>query len=395
MIKDSRIVLGITGSIAAYKGADLASKLTQGGAIVDVVMTKAACELIRPMTFKALTNRPIHTDMWDVAHEGISHIELAKAADAVLIAPASADFIAKLAYGLADDILSATVLATRSPIVIAPAMNVNMYENSITQENIQKLKDRGFIFIEPAEGHLACGDVGRGKLADVEDIIGEMHKIIGRSGPMAGKKVVVTAGGTREPIDSVRFISNLSSGKMGYAIAEAARDQGANVVLVTSSQIKCPAGIEPVHVQTALEMRDAVHKACKDADAIIMAAAVADYHLETPFKNKIKKKSATLDLNLVRTPDIIAEVKGDLVKIGFAAESEDINKNAKAKLKKKGLDLIVANDVTQDAWGFGSEYNKVTLIDPEGNVNEYPVMTKRKVADLILDWLTSSPKWVK
>ena len=395
MIKDSHIVLGITGSIAAYKGADLASKLTQGGAVVDVVMTKAACELIRPMTFKALTNRPIHTDMWDVDHEGISHIELAKAADAVLIAPASADFIAKLAYGLADDLLSATVLATRSPIVIAPAMNVNMYENSVTQENIQKLKNRGFVFIEPDEGHLACGDVGRGKLADVEDIIGTMHKIIGRSGPMAGKKVIVTAGGTREPIDSVRFISNLSSGKMGYAIAEAARDQGANVVLVTSSQIKTPAGIESIHVQTALEMHDAVLKACKDADAIIMAAAVADYHLEKPFKNKIKKKSATLDLSLVRTPDIIAEVSGDIIKIGFAAESENINKNAIEKLNKKGLDLIVANDVTQDAWGFGSEYNKVTLIDPEGNINEFPVMTKRKVADIICDWLTSCPKWVK
>ncbi len=395
MIKDLNIVLGVTGSIAAYKAVDIANKLTQDGANVDVVMTRSAQEFVTPLTFQTLTRRKVYTSLWDESNEGVVHIDLAQKADVVLIAPATANIIAKLANGYADDLLTDVVLATRSPVVIAPAMNVNMYENAITQENIQKLKDRGFIFIEPVEGRLACGVYGKGKLAETHHILGIIRTVIGRSGDMAGKKVVITAGGTREPIDPVRFISNRSSGKMGHALAEAARDRGALVTLITASTMDYPAGMDIIPVNTADEMCAEVVKACKDADALMMTAAVSDYKPSNVAKQKIKKSDQELDLHLSKNTDILSQVKEDMIKIGFAAESNDIIRNAIEKLHKKELDLIVANDITQDAWGFGSEYNKVTLIDGNENINELPIMTKRKVSDVICDWLVSNPKWTK
>ena len=395
MIKDSNIVLGVTGSIAAYKAVDIANKLTQDGANVDVVMTQSAREFVTPLTFQTLTRRKVYTSLWDEGNEGVVHIDLAQKADIVLIAPATANIIAKLANGYADDLLTDVVLATRSPVVIAPAMNVNMYENAITQENIQKLKERGFIFIEPVEGRLACGVYGKGKLAETNHILGIIRTVIGRSGDMAGKKVVITAGGTREPIDPVRFISNRSSGKMGYALAEAARDRGALVTLITASTMDYPAGMDIIPVNTADEMCAEVVKACKNADALMMTAAVSDYKPSNVAKQKIKKSDQELDLHLSKNTDILSQVKEDMIKIGFAAESNDIIQNAIEKLHKKELDLIVANDIMQDAWGFGSEYNKVTLIDGNEKINELPIMTKRKVSDIICDWLVSNPKWTK
>jgi phosphopantothenoylcysteine decarboxylase/phosphopantothenate--cysteine ligase len=279
MLKNKTIVLGVSGGIAAYKTADLASKLTQVGARVEVVMTEAAMEFVTPLTFRALTNRPVATGMFDAVSEwSIEHVSLADAADIVVVAPATADLIAKLACGIADELILSTILATKAPVLIAPAMDVNMFENAATQENITKLKKRGYSFIEPGYGRMASGKIGRGRLADNENIMGAIAKILGQSGDLAGKKFVVTAGGTQEPIDPVRYISNRSSGKMGYAVAEAARDRGAEVKLITSSHMLAdPAGVDIVHVDTAAEMKNAVEKAVKKADALIMAAAVADY----------------------------------------------------------------------------------------------------------------------
>ena len=396
MIKDSNIVLGITGSIAAYKAAVLASKLTQAGARVDVVMTDSAQKFITELTLRSVTGRPVAVSMWDKSCElNIEHISLAERADAVLIAPATANFIGKLAAGIADDLLSCVVLATRSPVIIAPAMNVNMYENAVTQENIARLKSRGFVFIEPANGRLACGAVGSGRLAEIEDIIGTMRMVLGRSGDMAGKKVVVTAGGTREALDPVRFISNRSSGKMGYALAEAARDRGALVTLISSASLAEPTGMEMVYVETAGQMREAVTKAIPGACALVMSAAVADYQSAHPAVEKIKKDSQALVLELVRTPDILAEVRGDFIKVGFAAESADLIANATGKLKKKNLDLIVANDITQPGWGFGADSNKVTLIDSGGLIEDLPLMSKRRIAERLWDWVVSHPRMNK
>jgi len=387
MLTDKTIILGITGGIAAYKAADLASKLTQAGAKVEVVMTEAATEFISPLTLRSLTGRPVVTDMFEPASEfSIEHIALAEAADVVVIAPATANTIAKLAGGIADNILCCTVLATKAPVIVAPAMNVNMYQNSITQDNLAKLKARGFTIVGPEYGRLASGKVGMGRLAKVEEIIGTIKQVLGRNSDLSGKRIVVTAGGTKEPIDPVRHIGNRSSGKMGYAIAEAALDRGAEVKLVTApTSLPEPAGIEVVSVKTAVEMKEAVDKAVTQADALIMAAAVADYQPKNVAKAKIKKKSPSLTLELIRTPDILAEVKGNFLKVGFAAESEDMVANAKQKLEKKQLDLIVANDITDKDSAFGSDTNKVTLISRDGKIDSLPLLTKREVADKILD----------
>ncbi len=387
MLTDKTIILGITGGIAAYKAADLASKLTQAGAKVEVVMTEAATEFISPLTLRSLTGRPVVTDMFEPASEfSIEHIALAEAADVVIIAPATANTIAKLAGGIADNILCCTVLATKAPVIVAPAMNVNMYQSSITQDNLAKLKARGFTTVGPDYGRLASGKIGLGRLAEVEEIIGTIKQVLGRNGNLSGKRIVVTAGGTQEPIDPVRHIGNRSSGKMGYAIAEAARDRGAEVKLVTApTSLPEPAGIEVVSVKTAAEMKEAVDKAVTQADALIMAAAVADYQPKNVAKAKIKKKSPSLTLELIRTPDILAEVKGNFLKVGFAAESEDMVANAKQKLEKKKLDLIAANDITDKDSAFGSDTNKVTLIERDGKIDSLPLLTKREVADKILD----------
>ncbi len=387
MLANKTVVLGITGGIAAYKAADITSKLTQAGARVEVVMTKSATKFIAPLTLRSLTGRPVVTDMFKLTTEfSLEHIALADAADVVVIVPATANIIAKLATGVADDMLSCTVLATKAPVIVAPSMDVNMFQNSITQDNLAKLRARGFTIVDTAYGYLASGKIGVGRLAETETIIGTIKQVLGRSGDLAGKRIVVTAGGTREPIDPVRHIGNRSSGKMGYAVAEAARDRGAAVTLITAAtSLPEPVGIEVIPVETAVQMKEAVTKATAQADVLIMAAAVADYQSKSVSKTKIKKETPNLTLELVRTPDILAEVKGRFVKVGFAAESEDIVANAKRKLEKKQLDIIIANDITDADSGFGVDTNKVTLIDRDGKVESLPLLTKREVADRILD----------
>jgi phosphopantothenoylcysteine decarboxylase/phosphopantothenate--cysteine ligase len=325
--------------------------------------------------------------MFDMSSEfSIEHVALAERADIVVIAPATACIIAKLAAGIADDILSCTVLATTAPLLIAPAMNVNMYQNSITQDNLSKLRERGFTIVGPSTGTLASGDVGPGRLADIDQIMAAIYHILEKEKDLEGKRIVVTAGGTREPIDPVRYISNRSSGKMGYALAEAARDRGASVVLISApTALAIPIGVETIQVESALQMREEVSKSASQTDVLIMTAAVADYRPAAPLETKIKREASTMRLELTRNPDILAEVKGDLLKIGFAAESENLVENARKKLVGKNLDLIVANDITAPSSGFDAETNKVTLLDREGNIEELPLLPKSEVAHKILD----------
>jgi len=387
MLSNKTIVLGITGSIAAYKAAEIASQLTQAGAKVNVILTEEAVQFISPVTFRAITGRPVVTEMFDLASEfSIEHVSLAKAADIVVIAPATANIIAKLAAGIADDMLCCTVLATKAPMVIAPAMEINMYNNPVTQDNLHKLKVRNFVIIGPTTGWLASGKKGLGRLADINDIIGGIRQVLERSGDLAAKHIVVTAGGTQEPIDPVRYISNRSSGKMGYALAEAARDRGAKVTLVAApASLPEPVGVDVVKVSTAKEMLRAVEKVTRRADALVMAAAVADYRPTKAVKDKIKKGEAELTLKLECTQDILGSVKGNFIKVGFAAESSNLMENAKRKLKQKGLDFIVANDITANDSGFGADTNRVTIIDRQGKVDSLPLMTKREVAERVLD----------
>jgi phosphopantothenoylcysteine decarboxylase/phosphopantothenate--cysteine ligase len=388
MLNNKTVVLGITGGIAAYKAADLASKLTQAGARVEVVMTEAATKFITPLTLRNITHRQVVTDMFEPASEwSVEHVALAEAADVVVIAPATANTIARLATGIADNMLGTVVLATKAPVIIAPAMNDLMYSNSITQANVAKLKARGFTFIEPEYGRLASGKIGKGRLPETTDIIELIEQVLRQKQDLKDKRIVVTAGGTREPIDPVRHIGNRSSGKMGYAIAEAAQDRGANVTLISANvSLEEPGGVEVVKVQTASDMKKAVVKAVKKTDALIMAAAVADYQPEVIAKSKIKKESAqNLTLKLIKTPDILGEVKGNFIKVGFAAESENLVANAKKKLVNKKLDLIIANDITLSDSGFDTDTNRVTIIDKQGKVVELPLISKREVADKILD----------
>jgi len=386
MLANKTVILGVTGSIAAYKAADLASRLTQAGARVEVIMTEPATRFVSPLTLRGVTGRPVVTSMWELNSEfSIEHVSLAEAADIVVIAPATANVIAHLAGGLAGSMLTATVLATTAPVVIAPAMNVNMYENPVTQENIAKLKKRGFVFVGPGYGRLATGKKGSGRLAGVAEILGAVAQVLGKKGDLAGRRIVVTAGGTREPVDPVRYIGNRSSGKMGHALADAARDRGAIVSLITTTSPSVAAGIEVIPVETANEMKQAVDRAAAAVDALIMAAAVADYRPKKAAKSKIKKDAAGLTLELTRTADILAGVSGNFIKVGFAAESEDMVANARRKLMEKGLDLIVANDITDPDSGFGADTNKVTIIDKEGKAEELPLLTKWEVADRILD----------
>jgi len=391
MIRNKTIVLGITGSIAAYKAAEIASQLTQAGAKVSVIMTKEAIQFISPVTFRAITGRPVVTEMFDLASEfSIEHVSLAEAADMVVIAPATANIIAKLAAGIADDLLCCTVLATKAPVVVAPAMETNMYNNPVTQDNLSRLKVRNFVIIGPAKGWLASGKKGLGRLADINDIIGSINQILGRGGDLAGKQIVVTAGGTREAIDPVRFVGNRSSGKMGFAVAEAARDRGAKVTLITSpTTLTDPVGVEVTHITSAVQMKEAVTKATAKCDALIMAAAVADYMPKSTARGKIKKAVAgeSLTLELKRTPDILSAVKGDFIRVGFAAETtENLLEHAKRdELMKKNLDLVAANDISTPGAGFDVDTNIVTLIDRKGRLENLPLMSKREVADKVLD----------
>ncbi len=387
-LKGKRIVLGVTGSIAAYKAADLTSKLVQQGALVDVVMSEGAVNFIAPLTFRSLTHRPVLHQLFDPASDaGIEHVALAENCDVIVVAPATANVMAKAANGLADDLLTCMLLATRRPVVLAPAMDGYMFDNPATQENVSRLLSRGWTMIGPGEGRLASGLVGRGRLADVEDIIGGVKQVLGRERDLAGKSVVVTAGGTQEPIDPVRHIGNRSSGKMGYAIAEVARDRGANVTLVsTQTSLRAPYGVEFVRADTAEEMRKEVVGRAAGADILVMAAAVADFRPATEAEHKIKKSGGGMTLELRETTDILAEASGQrLVKVGFAAESQDLVTNARKKMRRKGVDLMVANNITDEGSGFGSDTNRVVIIDSDGVLDELPLLPKSEVAHLLLD----------
>jgi phosphopantothenoylcysteine decarboxylase/phosphopantothenate--cysteine ligase len=339
---------------------------------------------------ECLSEKEVITEMFPERRMvGTRHISLAQWADLILVAPATYNLIGKIATGIADDILTTVISSTKALVVFAPAMNVNMYENSVTQDNLAKLRDRGFTIVGPAYGRLASGIVGLGRLVDINEILGTVCQVLGRNGDLAGRRIVVTAGGTQELIDPVRCLTNRSSGKMGYALAEAARDRGAQVVLVSApSALSKPVSVEVVDVRTAEEMYAAVKKVVSKADALIMAAAVADYRPKLASKSKIKRQQASsLTLELERTPDILGEVKGKFIRVGFAAESENLVANAKEKLQKKQLDLIVANDITATGSGIGADTNKVVIIDHKGKVEELPLLPKRQVADRILDKL--------
>jgi phosphopantothenoylcysteine decarboxylase/phosphopantothenate--cysteine ligase len=388
-LSGANIVLGVTGSIACYKSADLASKLVQQGATVDVILTDGASNFITPLTFRSLTHRPVVLDMFDTNSElAVEHVALAKRADIIIVAPATANFLAKIANGLADDALSATILASAAPVAVAPAMDGHMYENAATQENLSKLQSRGVVVIGPAEGYLASGLRGVGRLVDTAQIIDSMCAIIGQNGDLSGKSIVVSAGGTQEPIDPVRVITNHSSGKMGYAIAQAARDRGARTILVTApTSLPDPGGIEVRKASSVAQMREAVLSACQGADALIMAAAVSDYRPAEISEQKIKKTddSEGLVLNLVKNADFFREVPEGVLRVGFAAESQDLLANAKKKLSEKNMSLIAANDITAPDSGFNVDTNRVILIDRDGGAEELPLLSKYEVGHRILD----------
>jgi len=387
-VDNKQVVLGITGSIACYKAVDLCSKLVQGGALVDVILSYGATQFVTPLTFRSITHRPVVTKVFDANSElSVEHVSLAQRADVVVVAPATANTIAKLALGLADDSLTTTILATAAPVVVAPAMDTGMYDNPVTQENLAKLKSRGVTIVGPGQGRLASGLLGWGRLLEPAELLGHIAAVLGRQGDLANRTVVVSAGGTLEAIDPVRVITNRSSGKMGYAIAEAARDRGAHTILVTASTtLPDPPVVEVHHVESALEMRDAIASSSRNADALLMAAAVSDYRSVTTAEQKIKKGSEdTLTIELTKTPDILAETQGPKIKVGFAAETEDLIANARQKLASKNVDLFVANDVGAAGAGFGKDTNKVTILDRDGEAQDLPLMTKYEVAHRILD----------
>lgn len=386
VLSGKRVVLGVSGSIAAFKAVTLASDLVKAGADVDVILTPAAQRFVTPLSFSAIVHRPVLTDLFDPSRDAVPHVALGVDADAFIVAPATADCVAGLAHGFGDDALRATALSSRAPMFIAPAMETLMFEHPATQENLQILRRRGATIIEPAIGRLASGRVGRGRFAEPSEIVAIVRERLGRQKDLAGRHVVVTAGGTQEPIDPVRFIGNRSSGKMGFALAEAARDRGARVTLVTGpTALKHPASIDVRSVATAVDMRDAILSAIVGADAIVMASAVADYRVADVSDHKLKRGPEGLTLRLVPNPDIIAGISGaNLIKVGFAAETENLLANARLKLDRKGLDLIVANDVSSPDSGFGSETNRVVLVDASGT-EELPLLSKREVADRILD----------
>jgi phosphopantothenoylcysteine decarboxylase/phosphopantothenate--cysteine ligase len=389
MLQGKKIILGVTGSIAAYKSAELTREFVKRGAAVRVIMTRNAAEFINPLTFQTLSGNPVYSDMYSsINHYSLAHISLAEDADIVVIAPATANIIGKIASGLADDLLTATVMTTKAPVLICPAMNTNMYENKIVQENITRLISKGCLFMEPAYGELACSYKGRGRLPESLEIVEEVESTLTIK-DLEGEQILVTAGPTREPFDPVRYITNYSSGKMGYALAIAGRRRGANVVLISGpSTLSIPRGITFVSVSTAMEMRDAVMAHLESSTIVVKAAAVADYRPSTVLKSKIKKKNGPLTISLERNPDIIAEIgkkKGNRILVGFAVETENLIESARAKLFDKQMDLIVANDVTQVGAGFGYDTNIIKILDRKGGQLELPMMDKIEAADRILD----------
>lgn len=390
-LADKHIVLGVTGSIACYKAVDLASKLTQAGALVDTILSYGATRFVTPLAFRSITHREVVTDTFDLDSEFSNHhVALARQADIVVIAPATVNCIAKLAVGLADDPLTTTVIATGAPLLIAPAMDAHMFDHPATRENLARLRERGVAIAGPAPGRLASGLMGMGRLLEPLDLLGHIAAALGRTGDLAGRTIVVSAGGTREPIDPVRVITNNSSGKMGYALAEAARDRGARAVLITApTSLPDPPLVQVIQVQTAGQMGEAVFSQLAGADALIMAAAVADYRPATAAGQKIKKSQADLTIELTRTTDILEAATGKFVKVGFSAESENLIANARDKVRRKALDLIVANDITDPDSGFGRDTNRVVLIDRQLQVEELPVLSKYQVSHRILDRVVS------
>ncbi len=408
MLQNRRIIVGVCGGIASYKAVELVSRLQQAGALVDVILTKHAEDFIRPLTFATMSHRPAYTDLWEASgHAAETHIELGEKAELLAIVPATANTIAKLACGIADNMLTAVALATKAPLLVAPAMYHNMYNHPATQANLTLLQERGASIVGPVVGHLASGAVGPGRLPETDVLLGAIRMVLGRNGNLAGHHVVITAGGTQEPIDPVRYVGNRSSGKMGYALAEEARDRGAHVTLISGPvALQAPYGVKLQAVDTALQMRNAVHEAIVDADVLIMSAAVADYRPAAPAARKIKKGETQqgsdgadgLTLHLVQNPDILGElvhapdeqlenvrIPQRLVRVGFAAETNDIVRNAQAKLEAKQLSMLVANDVSRSDSGFGSDTNKVFIFRADAPMEDLPVMSKTDVAAAIWD----------
>lgn len=389
---EKNIVVGVSGGIAAYKACDVVSKLKKQGFKIDVIMTKNAQEFVSPLTFQTLSNQKVVTDMFETPSDwNVEHIELAKKADVFVIVPATANIIGKIANGIADDMLTTTIMATEAKKVIVPAMNTKMYHNPLVQENILKLKKHGYYFIEPVSGLLACGDTGKGKMEDSTVIVEELCLIANQTKEMAGCKVTVTAGATTEDIDPVRYLTNRSTGKMGYAIAEQAILKGATVVLISGkTNLKPPRGLSKfIEVRSAEEMYQEVKREFFDTDILIKAAAVADFTPKVVAKNKIKKQDENLVIDLKRTKDIAFEMgqlkKSNQVMVGFAAETESVLEHAVQKLKKKNLDFIVSNDLTKSGAGFGTDTNIVNFLLPDGEIEKYDLMKKKEVADRILE----------
>ncbi len=383
------IALGVTGSIAAYKALDLASRLVQADAHVVAMLTDGAARFVSPLAFTAIVHMPVITDLFDPQSElGMDHVTLAKQADLVIVAPATANTLAKMAHGLADDPVTTTILATQVPVLVAPAMDAHMFDHPLTQSNLAILRERGVYVAGPVSGRMASGLVGTGRMVEPEELVGHARLVLGRTGDLAGRRIVVTAGGTEEAIDPVRVITNRSSGKMGYAVAEAARDRGATVILVAArSSLPDPVGVEVVRATSAADMDTEVKRAVEGADALVMAAAVANWTPTDFSPDKMKKGTGdAVTLVLDRTKDILASIeRAGLIKVGFAAETEDLQQNARAKLASKGLDLIVANDVTTPGTGFCADDNRVTLIGRDGGPDELPTMSKYEIGHRILD----------
>lgn len=401
-----KIALGVTGGVAAYKAAELVRRLQQEKLDVQVVMTRGAQEFVKPLTFAALTGQKVITEMFGAddaspanVESAIEHIAVAHRIDLLLVAPATADILGKFAHGIADDFLTTLYLATKAPVMVAPAMNVNMWEHAATQANVQALRARGVHLLNPDEGYLACGMTGAGRLAAVETIARRACELLGLRHDFEGQTVLITAGPTREDIDPLRFLTNRSSGKMGYALAEAAQRRGAHVVLVSGpTDLKVPEGVDWIPVRTAEEMRRHVIERAGECGVVVMAAAVADYRLATVHSQKLKRREGSLALELEATPDILAELgreKGRRILVGFAAETEHLAENAKSKLERKGADMVVANDVTQEGAGFDADTNIVTLYTRDGRERALPKMNKFDVANRVLDQVLEIQKQSK
>lgn len=404
-LSGKRVLLGVTGSIAGYKAAELVRALTCAGADVRVIMTENAEQFVGPLTFRTLTGHPVATSEFEPEVEGrIFHISLIQESDVFLVAPATANILAKAARGVADDLLSTSLVTATCPIIFVPAMNPRMYLNEQTQANVADLRSRGMTVMAPGEGVLACGEEGIGRIPSTDEIVAELQRQVARSAELSGKRVVVTAGATREYIDPVRFITNRSSGKMGYAVAEALRARGADVVLISAAALPKPYGVEVAPVSTGEDMEKAVLGAFDTADAVVMASAVCDFRPAKYEKDKIKRRGRKIDLTFVEAPDILAELGklrgkqqgkqqgrqlGKQVLVGFAAETKDLLANAKTKLKEKNLDMVFANDVTAADAGFEVDTNKGFLVDRSGGVTDIPTASKREVAEIIVDHLAA------